>query len=129
VELKTIIGFALIPLVLLLAAIFVDSADQWSTISQHTVPWLCSALSIAVLVVGLTSLLCGCAPAEIPLLKAILVCTVVLVIFAVGLFVDAWTYDGHGGRWVTAGAEGIGFAVILAGAFLVPRRFGPATGE
>lgn len=113
----------LVALVVLLfgAALVIQEHSLWSRIANFTVPWFCSALALALLIVLLVSGLRGQKPSELPWLAVIgTVLGVGAVLFA-GIEVDDATYPLgrhiEGTRWEMAG-----FVGILLGLFLVVRR-------
>lgn len=124
---REIAGFVLIPLVLLIAAGTINALSLWSFLGNFTVPWFCTALALAVLIVGVTCLLTQRPPSSIPTRHAALVVAAVLLIFGIGFIVDMIAYD-ESADWLASVGEWVGFAVILVGAFWLPRLRAPASG-
>lgn len=125
---RDIAGFILIPLVLLIAAGAINALSLWSVLGNFTVPWFCTALALAVLIVGTTCVLLQCPPSAIPAHHARLVIAAVLLIIGIGLAVDMFAYSEYesADRLASVG-EWVGFAVILIGAFWLPRLRVPAS--
>ncbi|MEM6749413.1 MAG: hypothetical protein AAGA57_09180 [Planctomycetota bacterium] len=121
---RHIAGFFLIPLVLLVAAGAINALSLWSFLGNLAVPWFCTALAIAVMVLGVTCLLLQRPPSTIPARRAALVVAAVLVILGVGFIVDAFAY-ARPADWLASAGEWVGFAVILAGVFWLPRLPNP----
>lgn len=124
---RHIVGFVLIPLVLLIAAWTIKTFAVWSFLGNLTVPWFCTALVIAVLVVAVTCLLLERPPAAVPAHHAVLVVVAVLLIIGVGLIVDMFAYGKPNDLLASIGGW-IGFAVILSGVFWLPRVRDKASG-
>ena len=87
--------FALLALAvaLLLAAVLIRSLALWSALANHTVPWFCSALAIAVLLVVLASLLTGRQPGKIPPAVAWWVTGGTSAALGIGMIIDAQNYQ------------------------------------
>ena len=92
----------------------------WSPVANHTVPWLLSVLAIALLIVGLTCLLCQKQVADLPLVVIVSVSVVVPAVLGIGLVVDYFSFTRGAGPWSTSG-EWLGFTVLLCAAFALPR--------
>lgn len=119
-ELKNILGFVLMPLVLLLAAWCVRMGRLWSSTADYTVPWLCCAVAIAVLLLGITCLVSDRSPAEVPLRRVGFVWIGTMLVLGIGMVVDYFLYPELD-DWIATAAEWVGFGVILAGTFWIPR--------
>jgi len=117
---QSLIGFGLLPVLLLIAGAVVQSNNVWSKGASPTIAWLCTAIAIALTVVGATSLLCQSAPGQIPRKTARLVWASVVIIAGAGLIVDAWAKHEAAGIGVSI-AEWVGFSLLLAVLFEVPR--------
>jgi len=92
----------------------------WSEIGNFTVPWFCTALALALLIVLLVCSLRGQAPSDLPWCVVISTVLGVAVVLLVGTEVDNETYRLSGivgTRWELAG-----FVGLLLGMFLVTRR-------
>ncbi len=124
---RDIAAFVLIPLVLLVAAWVIKMFPLWSFLGNATVPWFCTALALAMLIVGVTCILLRCLPDAIPARHAALVVTGILVVIGIGLAVDGFAYE-EADDWLASIGEWSGFAVILVGVFWLPRLRAPAPG-
>lgn len=116
---RNIWGFVLVPAVLVFTALIIKTLQLWSNIANHTLPWLCTAVAIAILLLGGVCLVLQSLPHAIPGWIATTVVGVVLLIFGIGLFVDWVSYSVPADVWASA-AEWTGFAVILIGVFSLP---------
>jgi len=112
---------------LLLFGWLINEAMLWSAISNIALPWLCTAIGLSLLIQTATAAARGESPEHIPKRVAIGVIVTVMVFFGVGLILDAWAYGAFSdnsplgsGALVSVG-EWIGFAILLAGAFFLPR--------
>lgn len=119
---KTHTTMALIGISLgLLAAAGVTHFFQlWSFLGNYTVPWFCGALAIAILLVTLTAVLTGCAPAEIPRPRMMAVTVFSSILIGLGMLVDGFAYQAPP-DWTASLAEWIGFSAILYALFQLPR--------
>jgi len=117
---RELLGFTIIPIGLLIAAIAINSLSLWSFLGNLTVPWLCTALAISLLIAGSTSLLSHCRLAEIPAPVAVLVVLGVALVVGIGLLVDLFAYELTE-DWLATLGEWFGFLGILAGVFVIPR--------
>jgi len=120
INLNLIIGFIGIPLGLLLSGWLITTCRFWSSLANHTVPWLCSAIALSVLIQGVTCLATQTAPKELPGKCVMVVCVSVLIVLGAELFVDHIAYRIMTDTLAAFG-EWIGFGVILVGVFLLPR--------
>ncbi|MEX0887599.1 MAG: hypothetical protein WD009_14300 [Phycisphaeraceae bacterium] len=118
---RTLLGTILVPLVLLFAAIAISSLQLWSHLANVSLPWLLSALAVAMLILAGTCALLQCEPAAIPTRAAAGVIITVLTIFAIALVVDIFFYTAGPSpeQWANA-AEWLGFAVLLIATFTLP---------
>jgi hypothetical protein len=115
---RDVVGFVLLPLVLLASAWVIAERHLWDILGNSTVPWFCSALAIAVLLLGVTSVIVKQSPSELPTRIAVTVVTATLVVLAVGMVIDGRQFQSD---WVSSAGSWIGFAVILGGVFALPR--------
>lgn len=113
------LGFALIPAVLVFTGLIIKSLAMWSSLANHTLPWLCLAIAIAILLLGAVSAILQAPPAAIPGWIATSVVAIVLLIFGAGMLVDWVYYETSHDVWASV-AEWFGFAVILIGIFALP---------
>ena len=126
---RDIVGFVVLPLVLLAAGYLAGSQGQWAEAGSLTITWFCSCLAVAIVIVGATALLVQSPPRDIPLAAAALVYAAVVGVVGVGMVIDAFTFDELDSLPASLG-EWVGFAVILAVLFLAPRlRARPAAGR
>lgn len=117
---KQTIGLVCVAVGLLIAAAAIDVYELWSVLSNCTVPWFCSALAIALLVMAGTCFLTNAAPAEIPKSRVEAAIVGPSVGVGLGMLVDAATY-GTAGDWGGSIAEWAAFTVMLGVVFWIPR--------
>ncbi|MEO0586168.1 MAG: hypothetical protein AAF078_00860 [Planctomycetota bacterium] len=123
---RHVAGFVLIPLALLGAASAVNALALWSLLGNFVIPWFCTAVAIATLIVGVTCLLSQSPPSAIPARVAVFVVIAVLLILGIGFVIDLIAY-AQPGDWLASLGEWVGFAVILTGAFWLTRVRVPST--
>ena len=116
---RDIVGFLLFPLALLLSAWLIEERGLWDQLANTTVPWFCSALAIAVLLLGVTCLSVRRAPSELPKQLVVAVIAVTLAVFAVGVVIDSRQFGTL--DWLASFGSWVGFAVLLVGVFVLPR--------
>jgi hypothetical protein len=121
---RDIVGFILVPVVLLAAAWLISDYQLWNPVASLTIPWFCTALALALLVLGATCLIVGAAPAAVPMKAALVIYGVTVIVVAVGLVVDGLD-DLDGGTALTSLVEWVGFSLILLAVFMAP-RLGPS---
>ena len=114
--------------VLLVAAGLTHSYRLWSSLGNYTVPWFCGVLAIAVLLVTLTGVLTGCALGRIPVSRVLVVLVGSSLTVGVGMLVDGVAYDIPN-DWTASVGEWIGFTIILAVVFWLPRLKDERAGE
>ena len=119
-ELARAMGFVAAAVALLLAAWLINTLSLWSSLANYTFPWLCSAIAVAILIVGVVCLLSHVRPGSLPVKHVVLSWLSVMLIFGIGMVVDYFSYP-TANDWLSAVGEWIGFGVILAGAFWVSR--------
>jgi hypothetical protein len=117
---RDVLGFILIPLVLLLAAWFIDTFHLWDSLANMTLPWLCTAIAISILLLGAVCVILQVAPAAVLVRVSVMVVVGTLVIFGVGMIVDRFSY-AKPVDWLASIGGWIGFAVVLSGVFALPR--------
>jgi len=119
-EFTRALGFVLAAVALLLAAWLIRAMCLWSNLANHTLPWFCSAVAVAILIVGVVSLLSHLPPGSLPVTRVALSWLAVMLVFGIGMVVDYCSYPAAN-KWLPAVGEWIGFGVVLAGAFWVSR--------
>lgn len=82
-------------------------------------PWLCTAIAVAVLILGTTCVVIQCQPSSIPKSIAFRLVVGVLTIFGIGMIVDWFSYNVPD-DWLASVGEWIGFAIILSTVFTLP---------
>lgn len=105
---------------LLLTAWFTQAASLWSDLANHTVPWFCGMLAIAILVVTVTTVLSGTSPGAIPLSRILIVTPLASLALGVGMAVDGVCY-GIPGDWIGSVGEWFAFTLTLVILFWIPR--------
>ena len=115
------VALAVTAAALAFAAWAVQSGQMWSAAANLTVPWLCSALAIALLLASATAGLRGQPLREVPIGVRACVAATGAVVLGVGLAFDVIVYGNRGDLSATV-AECIGFVALLALVFLVPGK-------
>lgn len=115
-----------IALGLLIAAVLINNFKLWSLLGNFTVPWLCSSLAIAMLLVAMVSALTGYSPATIPVSRVLVVIVGTSVAVGIGMLVDAFSYSVPR-DWAGSLAEWAGFMMIVIVVFWIPRESGKNT--
>jgi hypothetical protein len=118
--LRTVIALVLVAAGLIATGWIVATNNLWSTPADLTVPWLCSTLAVALLIVAAASAVCQQPPASIPMKATLLIYLGVVLVFGVGIVVDAAVYYRWAGLTASL-AEWLGFSVILLGCLCIPR--------
>jgi hypothetical protein len=137
---RDIVGFVVIPLVMLIAALMAGAGALGNFWIAPSIMWMLRLTAYAMLIVACTSLLCQAPVASIPL-RAVLVIWIVTV----GLMAAKFMWDAYApmdprpnfGQFVPnrGGAaemawlqmpDLVGFAIVLLGAFLIPRSMIPS---
>ena len=116
VTMKTFVPLALTALLLLVAAWLIESYSLWSRINNFTVPWFCSSLALALLIVLVVCGLRGQAPSELPWLVVVSTFLVTAVILVAGMEIDSDKYELSGvagSRWELAGFLGMLLGLLL----------------
>lgn len=115
-----------IALGLLVAAVLINNFKLWSLLGNFTVPWFCSSLAIAMLLVAMVSALTGYPPATIPISSVLVVIVGTSVVVGIGMLVDAYSYSVPQ-DWVGSLAEWAGFTMIVIVVFWIPKKSGKNT--
>lgn len=116
---RDIVGFTLVPLLLLIAAWGIEASSLWSTTASMTLAWFCSAIAISIWLLGAVCIVMQCSPSEIPGHIAYQVVVGVLLIFLIGMAVDWYSYKGYTDVAAST-CEWLGFAIILITTFRLP---------
>ena len=116
---NVVLGYVFIPLALLAAAYLINRLGLWDFLGNLTMPWMCTAVAVAVLLQGAMCLVLQTMPVEVPERVAALFAGAVLVIFGAGLIVDRIAY-GKLDHWAATVGTWVGFAVVLSGVFALP---------
>ncbi len=125
---QRLVGFVLTPIVLLAIAWLIRTGSLWTSAGSTVLPWLCTALSLALAIVGATCALLSVKPSQIPLPTAACVIGSIMIVYAAGIIVDESSLQLKGDL-LELGAEWLGFGAMLAGAFFLPRTMDDASGE
>lgn len=116
---RDVLGFFLISIALLAAAWLINTFELWDFLANMTLPWLCTAVAIALLLLGAVCVVLQVPPAAIPANVAVIVVIGTLVIFGAGMIVDMFAYSGPE-DWLASVGGWIGLAIILSGVFGLP---------
>ena len=107
-------------IVLLTAAWVIHTQSLWGRLANLTVPWLCTALALVLVVTVTVCALRGQRPGELPWLVVAGVVLVVPGVLLVGVFVDREHYGSGSDFWGSLWEIG-GFAALLLLGFVVAR--------
>lgn len=113
-------GIPAAALCLLVASAVIQEYSLWSTLGNYTVPWFCTVLAIAFLIVLSTAMVCGSEISRIPPSRVLVTCIVSSLAVGIGMFVDAEAYVSDP-EWMVSAGEWFGFTAILAMVFWLPR--------
>ena len=105
---------------LLIAAAVVNHLNLWSFLGNYTVPWFCSTIAIALLIVTLTGSICSCPPGKIPLSRVIIVIAASSGAVGLGMIIDGISYNIPI-DWASTVGEWLGFSIALIMLFWLPR--------
>ena len=128
-KIQELVGFLGTAIALLIAAAVTRAFSLWSFLGNMTVPWLCAAVALALLLVLMTAVLSGCSPRNIPLVYALVVIIGTSVILFLGMVIDAIAYHASPRTLPVSAAEWLAFTIILAVLFWMPRIGQRPTGE
>ncbi len=121
IKFSNLIVITCVALGLLVAAGLISNFKLWSLLGSYTVPWFCSSLAIAILLVAMTSALTDCPPATIPVYRVLVAIVGTSVAVGVGMLVDAYSYNVPK-DWAGSLAEWAGFMMIVIVVFWIPRE-------
>jgi len=105
---------------LLIAAAVINHLNLWSSLGNYTVPWFCSTIAIALIIVTLTGSICGCPPGKIPLSRVITVIVGSSAAIGLGMLIDGISYNIPI-DWASTVGELFGFSISLIILFWLPR--------
>ena len=114
-------GFIGIPLSLLSVAVAINRFNLFSYLGNLTMPWLLTAVACSLLLVGAVCILRREEPNELPGRVCVAAVLLVQTIYGAGMVVDRFAYRCAPADWPASVGGWIGFGVILAAAFLLPR--------
>ena len=112
---ERLICFVLLPAVLLGLSWAIHAGSLWSSSGNHTLSWFCTAVALAQVIVGMTSLLAGGNGAPSTRSRTAVVIGIA-VILGIGTFVDD-KYYSDSSDWLVTLLEIVGFTVVLSGLF------------
>jgi hypothetical protein len=132
---RDVVGFVLVPLVMLTAVVFAEIRVLSGFGAVSAIVWALRLGAYALLVVGATSLLCQTPPARIPIVIAVFVWAGSTALILLKFLWDAYLSFEQQLEFAPMGVgrnrsaesiwhhtpELIGFSLVLFGAFLIPR--------
>ena len=109
----TMLGYFLSALLLIIMAPIIKTFELWTAACNWTIPWLCSAIALSVILVLIMSSLSGLAPTQFSLKFSLSFYLSIILIAGIGIVVDSLSQ----GVIVTEAffvsmAEWLGFSVI-----------------
>ena len=113
----TLLGFILLPITLLIAAVAINQFRLWDILANFTLPWFCSALAVSLLILGAVCLVMQASPSSLPPRIRVFTVAGTLVTFGVGMVVDARAYHPKPHDWYASLGGWLGFAIILSAVF------------
>ncbi len=115
----------------ILLAVAISRFDLWSAVCNWTIPWLCSALALALLIIFTMNVVTGRSPSQMRLSAVLVVYVVVVLVGAAGIVLDNFSFTtpeafGPGQGWsddrfIESLLEWIALSLILLVLLLVPR--------
>ena len=128
---KDTLAYFLAVVAWILLAVAISGLDLWSSVSNWTIPWFCSALALALLIIFTMNVVSGTPPSQMKLSVILLVYGVIVLIGTAGIAFDNFsmpTFDDFGvvqkwntDRFVESLVEWSGLSLILLVLLLVPR--------
>ena len=119
-KLLDLLNYVIVAVVLLALGWVIKKAELWNFYNTLSVPYLCSAIALALMLVAVTALIYQKPVSEIPIIIGAIVGGVVIVLMGILVFVNSWNNWGSQLFW-TSIAEWLGASVILVMAFVLPR--------
>ena len=136
---KDALAYFLVVLAWILLAAAISHLDLWSAVCNWTIPWLCSALALALLIIFTMNVVTGTSVSQMRLSAVLIVYVVVVLVGAGGIAVDNFSMptvdqfsistadsldilqEWNTDRFVESLLEWIGLSLILLVLLLVPR--------
>jgi len=119
-KLLDLLNYVIVAVVLLAIGWVIKKAELWSFYNTLTVPYLCLAIALSLMVVVSTALIYQKPVSEVPVIVGAIIGGVVIVLMGILVFVNSWNNWGSQLFW-TSIAEWLGASVILVLAFVLPR--------
>jgi len=119
-KLLDLLNYVIVAVVLLAIGWVIKNAGLWSYYSNMTVPYICSAIAVSLMVVASTALICQKPASEIPGIAIAIFCGVLIILMGILIFVNVWSNRGSQ-LFVTSISEWLGASVILVLVFVLPR--------
>ncbi len=123
-KLLDVVGYAVLAFLLVVVAVAISTMKLWTGPGNHTLPWLCVTLAVALLVVATVCYLVARGPEELPILRAGAFYALAVIGVAIGLTMDSLAMaDSYSPELIVSSVvvEGLGFAGILAAVMFLPR--------
>ena len=117
---RDVLGFVLVPLVLLVAAWMINTFQLWDFLANMTLPWFCTAVAVSVLLLGAVCVVLEVSPTAVPGRVAVMVVVGTMAIFGAGMVVDFLFYV-RPDDWAASVGGWIGFGAVLGGVFTLPQ--------
>ncbi|HLD35327.1 MAG TPA: hypothetical protein VJC37_01290 [Planctomycetota bacterium] len=119
-KLLDLLNYVIVAVVLLAIGWVIKKAELWNYYHTISVPYLCSAIALSLLVVASTALVFQKPISEIPGMAVAIFCGVIIILMGVFIFINSF------GNWnsrlfLTAILEWLGASAILVSAFVLPR--------
>ena len=125
------LGYFLAVVGWILLTFAISQQALWSAVCNWTIPWFCSALALALLIIFTMHVISGIPPYQMKLSAVLLVYALVVIIGAASIAVDNSamptvddfnvTQEWNAPRYFESLLEWIGFSLILLVLLLVPR--------
>ena len=119
-KLLDLLNYVIAAVVLLAIGWVIKKAELWNYYHTISVPYLCSAIALSLLVVASTALVFQKPISEIPGMAVAIFCGVIIILMGIFVFINSF------GNWnsrlfLTGILEWLGASAILAMAFVLPR--------
>ena len=119
-KLLDLLNYVIVAVVLLAIGWVIKKAELWSFYSTLSVPYLCSVIAVALMIVAATAVIYQKPVSEIPGIVGAIIGGVVIVLMGMLIFVNSWNNWGSQ-LFFTSILEWLGASAILVLAFVLPR--------
>ena len=116
------LGYFLLIVLLIVLGPVIQRGQLWTSACNWTIPWLCSAMALALCIVFLSCLLSGEELAKLNKKYLLFIYVPIVLVAGAGIAVDNYSRGSLGtDEFFVCMAEWLGFAVILLTFIMAPR--------